>query len=42
MTDNIVTWNIPNFITVGVMGFVFLTALGFIASFAASRSGNAG
>lgn len=35
--DSIITWNIPNFVTVGVMGFVMFTVFGLLASWYAGK-----
>lgn len=37
MSDNIITWNWPNFLTVGFIALLMLAVLGFLTT-AASRA----
>lgn len=39
MSESIITWSWPNFITVGLIAVTMMAVLGFLTS-AASRAGN--
>lgn len=40
MTDNLITWNLPNFITVGLMALLFGALLGATAAGIGKLSGH--
>lgn len=39
MTDNLLTWNLPNFFTVGLMALVFGAVLGLICAVGGNITG---
>lgn len=37
MDENIISWNVPNFVSVGIMAIVMFTAFGMVSQFLRSR-----
>lgn len=38
MGESIISWNVPNFVTIGVMGMVMFTVFGMIAAWWSARN----
>jgi hypothetical protein len=41
LNETILTWNVPNFITVGLIGIIMFTLFGTVAQLVKSRGGMA-
>lgn len=39
MEENIISWNVPNFVTVGIMGVVMFTLFGMLAQLYKAKMG---
>lgn len=40
MNETIITWNVPNFITVGLIGIIMFTLFGTVAQLVRNRGGS--